>query len=374
MSTTNADLAAVAAAPAHATHPIAAAHAACGDCGTPLVGPYCHACGQSGHVHHSLLHLLEEMLHGVLHFDTKGLRTLPLLVFKPGELTRRYIAGQRTRYVSPLALFLFCIFLMFLVFSLTDHGSPTKHLNGAQRQAAASGLAESLKDANEEVSRAQAALDQARRTGGDVADAQSTLDEALATRKVLTATVQKTTSLLAPASETPASETPAPADDSGPQDWNEVLSKMHVDIHTGSPTMDANLTHLLRNPDLLLYKLKSLAYKWSFLLIPISLPFLWLMFVFRRDVAVYDHAVFSMYSLSFMALLFIVADLLGAANFDGTAALLVVLVPPVHMYAQLKNTYQLGVFGALWRTFALLVVAGIVFSLFLALLIAILLH
>jgi len=75
-----------------------------------------------------------------------------------------------------------------------------------------------------------------------------------------------------------------------------------------------------------------------------------------------------------MALLFIVADLLGAANFDGTAALLVVLVPPVHMYAQLKNTYQLGVFGALWRTFALLVVAGIVFSLFLALLIAILLH
>jgi apolipoprotein N-acyltransferase len=89
---------------------------------------------------------------------------------------------------------------------------------------------------------------------------------------------------------------------------------------------------------------------------------------------VYDHAVFSMYSLSFMALLFIVADLLAAANFDATAACLVVLVPPVHMYSQLKNTYRLGVFGALWRTAALLVVAGIVFMLFLASIIAILLH
>jgi hypothetical protein len=369
MSTTNADLVAVAAAPATATHPSAAAHSACGDCGTQLIGHYCHTCGQPAHVHHSLLHLLEEMLHGVLHFDTKGLRTLPLLVFKPGELTRRYIAGQRTRFVSPLALFLFCIFLMFLVFSLADHGSPRARISGAQRQAAAAGLAESLKDANDEVTQAQTALDQARRTGADVAAAQSTLDDALATQKVLTITVQKTDGLLAR-----ASEAPAPAGDSGPQDLNAVLSKMHVEIHTGSPTMDANLTHLLRNPDLLLYKLKSLAYKFSFLLIPISLPFLWLMFVFRRDVAVYDHAVFSMYSLSFMALLFIVADLLAAASFDGTAALLVVLVPPVHMYAQLKNTYRLGVFGALWRTAALLVVAGIVFSLYLASIIAILLH
>ena len=80
-----------------------AAHGHCGNCGAQLNGTYCGVCGQAGHLHRSLLHLAEEFLHGVLHFDTKGFRTLPLLVARPGLLTRRYIAGQRTRYVSPLA-------------------------------------------------------------------------------------------------------------------------------------------------------------------------------------------------------------------------------------------------------------------------------
>ena len=94
-------------------------HALCLNCGTPLDGTYCHACGQRAHVHRSLWHLVEELLHGVTHFDAKGWRTLPLLVARPGLLTRRYIDGQRTRYVSPLALFLFSMFLFFLVMSAT---------------------------------------------------------------------------------------------------------------------------------------------------------------------------------------------------------------------------------------------------------------
>ena len=38
-----------------------------------------------------------------------------------GELTRRYIDGQRARFVSPIALFLFCVFLTFAVMGLTGH-------------------------------------------------------------------------------------------------------------------------------------------------------------------------------------------------------------------------------------------------------------
>src|SRR5439155_7755576 len=59
---------------------------------------------QAAHLHRSLWHLGEELLHGLLHFDAKGWRTLPLLIGRPGLLTRRYIDGQRARYVSPLAL------------------------------------------------------------------------------------------------------------------------------------------------------------------------------------------------------------------------------------------------------------------------------
>ena len=46
-------------------------------------------------------------LHGVLHFEGKIWRTLPMLAWRPGELTRRYIDGERARFVSPIALFLF---------------------------------------------------------------------------------------------------------------------------------------------------------------------------------------------------------------------------------------------------------------------------
>lgn len=93
-------------------------HGPCANCGGELLAEYCHHCGQFSHVHRSLLHILEEAVHGLLHFDTKIIRTLPLLVARPGLLTRRYIDGQRARYVAPFALFLFNIFFMVFCFSL----------------------------------------------------------------------------------------------------------------------------------------------------------------------------------------------------------------------------------------------------------------
>ncbi len=59
-----------------------------------------------------------DLLHGVLHFEGKIWRTLPMLAWRPGELTRRYIDGERAKFVSPIALFLFSVFLMFAVVKL----------------------------------------------------------------------------------------------------------------------------------------------------------------------------------------------------------------------------------------------------------------
>jgi len=128
-----------------------AAHVAhqCANCGAQLAGPYCHQCGQMGHVHRSLLHLLEELVHGIFHFDTKSWRTLPLLVARPGLLTRRYIDGQRTRYVSPLALFLFSVFLMFFVFSEVTGSDPNSHARSAAK------LEQSRQELSNEVEREQ---------------------------------------------------------------------------------------------------------------------------------------------------------------------------------------------------------------------------
>jgi hypothetical protein len=101
------------------------------------------------------------------------------------------------------------------------------------------------------------------------------------------------------------------------------------------------------------------------MLIPLSLPFLWLMFALRRDVVLYDHAVFCLYSLSFMSLLFSVVALLSLTPLDASLALAVIFVPPLHMFAQLRETYGLRTRSALWRTVALLGIAGMAFMLFL---------
>ena len=68
-----------------------AGHGVCSDCGAETSGNFCAHCGQPTHVHRTLLHLGEELLHGVMHFDARVWRTLPLLALNPGRLTREWV-------------------------------------------------------------------------------------------------------------------------------------------------------------------------------------------------------------------------------------------------------------------------------------------
>jgi hypothetical protein len=104
----------------------------CLNCGSRLAGDYCHACGQKAHVHRTLSAFWHDLLHSVMHFDGKLWRTLPLLAWKPGELTRRYIRGERARFVSPIALFLFTVFLMFAILSLAGLGLDSAEFRNTQ--------------------------------------------------------------------------------------------------------------------------------------------------------------------------------------------------------------------------------------------------
>jgi Protein of unknown function (DUF3667) len=341
---------------------MAAGHedAICRNCGAPLRGAYCHACGQSAHLHRSLLHLVEEVLHGVLHFDAKGWRTLPLLVARPGLLTRRYIDGQRMRYVSPLALFLFTVFLMFFVASFSHlEPGPAGPADGSVRAE----LDKSLADARDAEARARATAVAARGNAQALAGAKEALGEAELDRAVAEAAL-RALEIGRAARATSPSGSASGAASAGMPDWRAELRGSGAP--TGSAWLDAAIHRALDNPDLLVYKLKNSAYKFSFMLVPISLPFLWLMFALRRDVAVYDHAVFVLYSLSFMSLLLIAVVALAATRWGRPIAALGLLAVPVHMALQLRETYALGVFATLWRTAALVVVASLAALLFLA--------
>ena len=355
-------------------------HHNCLNCGTALSTSYCGNCGQPAHLHRSLLHLSEEFLHGVLHFDTKGVRTAPLLTFRPGLLTRRYIDGQRTRYVSPMALFLFCIFLMYFVFSLAAGGDSHSHnvkVKAEDARAAKADLAKAQQDADADVAKATAKLEQLKKSGADLSEAQQELAEAHFAKKMAGASSALASAAidLGSPSAAGAGNTAVSTDAAvGNGTWQEQL-EAKAKPHIADPGTKGKIYRALANPDLALYKLKSTAYKFSFMLIPISLPFLWLMFFWKRGVAMYDHGVFSLYSLSFMSLLFTAAALMAMMGVSSAViALCVIFVPPVHMFAQLRGTYGLGLFAASWRTIALLCVCGTAFVLFLLFVVALTLH
>ena len=321
--------------PAHGEADAGHTHeSACLNCATPLVGAHCHACGQAAHVHRTLAAFFHDLLHGVFHFEGKIWRTLPMLVWRPGDLTRRYIAGQRASFVSPLALFLFSVFLMFAVIQQT--AGKEELLAKAQGQAA-SGIVSGLGQAEQEQAKLKAQRAEIVRAGGDTGD----IDDQIASSQRAIAIMQRTK-----------------AAGSG-----ETLPT------TGFRLLDVAIENAGANPALTAYKLQSHAYKYSWALIPISIPFLWLLFPFSRRFHLYDHTVFVTYSLSFMTLLAVFVMIAGALGAPGFAALFAI-APPLHMYRQLRGAYGVSRLGALLRTAALLLFAFIALLIFVALIAA----
>ena len=343
----------------------------CANCGAALSGRFCNQCGQAAHVHRSLLHMFEEFLHGIFHFDTKAWRTLPALAFNPGRLTRAYIDGQRARHVSPLALFLFMIFVMFMTFSLTSSGDGVSVGDGGNKlstEAALQRIDQKLATSRERLQRLEA---RAAERGASSPSAERLADD-IREQKARIAAIEQTrlglelgakSALEAAADGKPIPEAPQP---------REALVKANLEKNLpmlATPAIIKKLAHAMDNKELTLYKIKSASSKFAILLMPISLPFVWLLFAWKRRFAMFDHAVFLLYSLSFMCLLMSGVALAGALSLTTVAALLVVFVPPVHMFAQLKGAYQLGRFAALWRTIALLFVALICSLIYIALII-----
>lgn len=95
---------------------------ACANCGAPLAGPFCSACGQKRLTERDrgLGHLLGEAFHKLTDLDGTLLRSLRLLLFRPGVLSREYMDDRRVRYASPISLFLLANVLYFFSPAMSD--------------------------------------------------------------------------------------------------------------------------------------------------------------------------------------------------------------------------------------------------------------
>jgi hypothetical protein len=328
----------------------------CSDCGAEASGNFCSNCGQPTHVHRTLLHLGEELLHGVMHFDARIWRTLPLLAINPGRLTREWVQGRRTRYVSPLAMFLFTVFVMFFALSFMPAFEttvePIEQQVAEQRQAVAA--------AEQAVVEARAALAEAEGTGageGVASGFLATTEEVVITQKARLAQLER-------------EAVEGRKDGLASGSWQAQIADLEMSDTSRGEGNNAGSTLLkkLKNPDLALYKLQQTMYKFAFLLVPFSIPFVALLFLWKRGFTLYDHGVFVLYSLTFMAMLLmamVIVARLGSGWGMGAVAIASFVVP-VHMFAQLKGAYSLSFFSALWRMLLLLVFTNIVISFFVA--------
>jgi hypothetical protein len=385
----------------------------CANCCAEIVGPFCAQCGQASHPHRSLVHVVEEFLHGILHFDTKAWRTLPMVIFRPGTLTRNYVHGKRARYISPLALFLFTIFFMFFVFAFMPHETEENAAASPQREATLEQLEdarESLAEARADLAelRAEAAADRPNAFESNLTQSTVSLLEREVARLEAELAAQDAAATEAP-SETPPVATDAPqeaeAETPAPTPTNERPaapaegeSGLNVEVDGEPITVTSDTTWQERardiarsddfvvvdgwdglnekirqkfeNPDLAVYKIQQAAYKFSFLLAPLSLPFIALLFLWKRGLTLYDHVVYALYALSFASLLFVGVVL--STQHPWTSWLpgwLIMVGLPVHTFFHLKGAYALGWWSALWRTFFMLIFATIIASIFLILII-----
>jgi len=281
----------------------------CANCETEMVGAFCHACGQKAHLHDKLKHLVEEFAEGIAHFDGRLWRTLPLLAFNPGKLSREWMAGRRVRYVAPLHLFLFAVFLLFLFPNFTgrhmfDFGHPPEPGHEAE---AAQPTREPIKN------------------GFWVNNPDGTRTEI------------------------------------NPEDPEALKRDMGL-----SPPLAAMIDLLVKmrkNPEYYGYKIESLTYKLSFVTVPISVAILWLMFAWRRRFSLYHHAVVALYGLGFLALVSALATLLPSF-LASTATFLIMIGAFVHATVHLKGAYGSGWVQSVLRALVLALLTSITFGAF----------
>ncbi len=88
----------------------------CKNCDYYFEGNYCPSCGQSvKEVQKPVAHFMGDIFGSLFVLDYRALRSIPILLIKPGKLSDEYISGKRVRHVAPFRLYLFASLVFFFL-------------------------------------------------------------------------------------------------------------------------------------------------------------------------------------------------------------------------------------------------------------------
>jgi hypothetical protein len=97
----------------------------CSNCGAPLTGEYCAACGQRRLAARLTLgSLAVDIVRRVFRFDRAFAVTVFRMLREPGRLVPDYLAGRRAGYLEPIQYLISSVFVQFVVATLTERLAP----------------------------------------------------------------------------------------------------------------------------------------------------------------------------------------------------------------------------------------------------------
>ncbi len=305
------------------TAPHVPAH--CENCATPLLGQYCHACGQSTHNPlRNAWHALEELVESFWHLDGRVFRTLRDLLVPPGLVANRYLAGHRVDYVAPLRLFvvmsLLAVVVAHFALAANDHPDVVK-INGVPARTMDDvGAATSVADAEQRRERALKPLQEARaEMTGPAAAGRKGIDAGIAA--INAATDRRIAELREAAASDKPVPPPSKVDLGGTIDWDAAKHPIRIgglpDFANRWLTAEAaqgkrNLSRIQQDPELFQRAFFGAMPKALFVLVPLFA--LLLKLAYLRSGRIYlEHLVVALYSHSWLLLIVLMLCLLSIA-------------------------------------------------------------
>ncbi|ODS63917.1 MAG: hypothetical protein ABS41_04540 [Arenimonas sp. SCN 70-307] len=314
----------------------------CQNCGELLLGEHCYACGQptKGLVRH-FGSIIGDFMDSVFELDSRILRTLGPLMFRPGFLSTEYFAGRRVRYVSPVRLFVFLSLFAFFAAQLSfnfdedDDGEAPKvqvgteqmredRSTGGIRRATSVAEVERLRDeALEALKEARGqttdipGVDFGVGVGLDVAEKSIAAEAARRIREIEQATAEGREVPVPPELPTDGSMS------FNGRPWHPVDNPLHIGwigeggnawLNRQAGKANENAKRIQGDPNLLKDAFLSTVPTSLFVLLPLFAAFLKLMYVFKRRLYM-EHLIVALHSHAFLC-----AALLVVLALDALAA------------------------------------------------------
>ncbi len=372
----------------------------CQNCGEILLGEHCYACGQPtrGLVRH-FSSILGDFMDSVFELDSRILRTLGPLLWRPGYLSSEYFAGRRVRYVSPVRLFVFLSLFAFFAAKLSFNinvdaeGNGPVVLNTGDGTVTPIGAATTVVEVEAARDQALAALAKARSDSPGVPGLGVGLpvaEEGIATeaaRRIQAIEKSAATGTPLPIERVPddrISFNGAPWDpDTNPVKINALPDAANDRLNAMAGDAEENLQRIRKDPNLLKDAFLSNVPTTLFVLLPLFALLLKLAYLRKRRIYM-EHLIVALHSHSFLCaglLLVLLLDALAGWSSAmpwlsrplGWAEVALIAWMPIYLLLMQKRIYGQGwvmtllKYGVLGTCYFMLVSLGATFSLLLSL-------